>query len=66
MMTSQKEIKMRAVDIDDAVLEASRIHREQARKADRKIKGERKGDAFYGTAYVAGRKVLVSVPNEER
>ena len=39
---------MRAIDIDDAVLEASRIYREQAKKADAKIKGERKGEAFNG------------------
>ena len=46
---NQREgMTMRAIDIDDAVLEASRIYREQAKKADAKIKGERKGEAFNG------------------
>ena len=58
---------MRAIDIDDAVLEASRIHREQTIKTARKIKSQQKGEAFVGTVFGRdGRKVLVSVPNEER
>lgn len=47
MMTSQHGAnKMRAIDIDDAVLEASRIYREQMAKTVRKIKSQQKGEAF--------------------
>lgn len=37
---------VRAIDIDDAVLEASRNFREQAAKTARKIKDQQKGEAF--------------------
>lgn len=57
---------MRAVDIDDAVLEASRLYRE----TDAKLHDRQKGEAFVGTVFNRhGKKVLVSVPvktNEER
>ena len=57
---------MRAVDIDDAVLEASRLYRE----TDAKLHDRQKGEAFVGTVFNRHcKKVLVSVPvktSEER
>lgn len=65
MMTSQQGAKqMRAVDIDDAVIEQARLRR--LREQEIQTRG-RKGEAFVGTVFGRdGRKVLVSVPNEER
>lgn len=55
---------MRAVDIDDAVIEQARLRR--LREQEIQTRG-RKGEAFVGTVFGRdGRKVLVSVPNEER
>lgn len=65
MMTSHIGAnKMRAVDIDDAVIEQARLRRE--REQEIQTRG-REGTAFYGTVFGRdGRKVLVSVPVKER
>lgn len=58
---------MSATDIDDAVLEASRLYRATMIRTDRKIRSQQKGEAFYGKVYGRdGRPVLVSVPVEDR